>query len=90
MRFFNSYIEGLLSLFQTRKPEKFGILPDRSKIDKVWKNCRASKETGRELFCPKCHEINIVYHFSWASLKCGFCETCVEKYQWWTRKNQLK
>lgn len=90
MSFFKSYWDSLLSLFQTRKPDKFKNLPDRSKIDLVSKHCRANKETGREIFCPECDEINIVYHFSWASLKCWSCGIFVEKYQWWTRKNQIK
>lgn len=56
----------------------------------VWKHCRANKETGREIFCPKCDEINIVYHFSWSSLKCWSCRTFVDKYEWWTKNNQTK
>ena len=41
---------------------------------------------GREIICPMCDHVSIVYNFSWLSLSCKHCECeYIPKISWWTK-----
>ena len=48
---------------------------------KVNKNTRAGSE-GKDIFCPHCHTLSRVYHFSWSAFTCNHCSTDVNKEDW--------
>ena len=48
---------------------------------KVNKNTRAGAE-GKDIFCPHCHTLSRVYHFSWSAFTCRHCSTDVNKEDW--------
>ena len=48
---------------------------------KVNKNTRAGAE-GKDIFCPHCHTLSRVYHFSWSAFTCNHCSTDVNKEDW--------
>ena len=48
---------------------------------RVNKNTRAGSE-GKDIFCPHCHTLSRVYHFSWSALTCNHCSTDVDKEDW--------
>ena len=48
---------------------------------KVNKNTRAGTE-GKDIFCPHCHTLSRVYHFSWSAFTCNHCSTDVNKEDW--------
>jgi ribosomal protein S27E len=50
-------------------------------IIKVGKNTRAGK-LGKEIICPLCNYKTLVYHFSWAAIKCNHCNNMINKEYW--------
>jgi len=47
----------------------------------VNKNTRAGAR-GKDIFCPHCHTLSRVYHFSWSDFTCHHCSTDVKKEDW--------
>tara|TARA_R100001594_G_scaffold23686_1_gene46420 strand:- start:526 stop:702 length:177 start_codon:yes stop_codon:yes gene_type:complete len=47
----------------------------------IQKYTRAGKE-GKFIKCPLCKETALVYHFSWCSLTCLYCEEQSDKSDW--------
>ena len=42
-------------------------------MKKVTRYTRAGKD-GKFIYCPRCGESKIVYHFSWGALTCRKCD----------------
>lgn len=55
---------------------------------KVWKYCRASKHTGRDIYCPECNGPTTVFHFAWSALRCSNCGGMTDKYKWYTVRTE--
>tara|TARA_A100001388_G_scaffold246899_1_gene206144 strand:- start:74 stop:328 length:255 start_codon:yes stop_codon:yes gene_type:complete len=65
------------------------ILNEHLKTNPKWlENCgRVNKYTrarkdGRFIICPKCHQGQFVFHFSWSALSCQHCNSMIDKNQW--------
>ena len=50
-------------------------------FEKVTGRTRAGKN-GKNLKCPVCEDTRRVFNFSFSSLTCPSCKTCVDKEDW--------
>jgi len=37
---------------------------------------------GTEIQCPKCKQINTIYHMAWSAITCQNCTAMIDKYEW--------
>lgn len=45
---------------------------------------------GRNIICPLCNEISLIYHFNWNALQCEHCKKFVLKYDWLTNSTIIQ
>lgn len=55
---------------------------------KVWKNCHADKVFGRDIYCPECNAVALVYNMAWSALTCTNCYQSNNKYSWYTIRTE--
>jgi ribosomal protein S27E len=46
------------------------------------KSSRAGK-AGKNIMCPNCETISLVYHLSWFALSCQGCGEMIDKYKYY-------
>jgi len=57
------------------KNKKLETLKEVNKFTRAGKN-------GKTIYCYKCDNQTIVYHFAWYSLKCEKCKKMIDKNNW--------
>jgi ribosomal protein S27E len=58
---------------------KYHGMPLSQKVDRY---TRAGKY-GKAIICPKCKNMEIVYHFAWSSIVCQECRKVINKYDYY-------